>query len=108
MTTPTLTDALAEIEKQQRNTQRLIEAGKLTPGVGAWKLACQERAHKALTFLAANEGWILDVYRAREAMRREAEALCAADPLLRETLEAFEGAEIVDVRPLTKHPETAA
>ena len=81
-----LNDALVEIEKQQRNTQRLLEAGKLTPAVGAWKLACQARAHKALTFLLANEGWILEIHRSKERMRREAEILCAESPLLQETL----------------------
>lgn len=84
MTAPTLSDALAEIEKHQRNTQRLLDAGKLTPPVGAWKLACLARAHKAVTFLAANEDWLLPIYQSRERMRREAEALCAESPDLRE------------------------
>lgn len=105
-TAPTLQDALAEIEKTQRNTQRLLDAGKLTPSVGAWKLACLARAHKAITFLAANEGWIADIYHSRERIRREAEILCAEDQLIRETLEAFEGAEVVDVRPLASAETT--
>lgn len=93
MSTPTLPQALDEIEKTQRNTQRLIEAGKLTAPVGAWKLACLARAHKALTFLAANEGWIVPIYKTREEMAREAERLCA-DPMFAEALAEFDGATI--------------
>jgi len=103
---PTLTDALSEIEKTQRNTQRLLDAGKLTPEVGAWKSACLARAHKALTFLIANQDWIAAVHASREQMRREAEILCAEDPRLREVMEAFEGAEVTDVRPLEPREAT--
>lgn len=99
MSEASLTEALAEIERVQRNTQRLLEAGKLTPHVFARKEAALARAHKCITFLAANETWIVPVYQTRMRMQREAEALCVADPLLRETLEALD-AEIVAVQPM--------
>ena len=101
MSTATLAEALLEIERTQRNTQRLAEAGKLSEQVALRKLSALARAHRALMFLIANEHWILPIYKARERMQREAEALAADDPDVRAVLDGFDGTEITSVRALS-------
>lgn len=107
MSEATLQEALEEIETTKRKNQHLLEAGRLRPETCAFKNRRLARAHKALMFLIANEHWILPVYQARERMQREADLLCETDPAVREVLEAFDGAEVMDIRP-APHTEPAS
>lgn len=111
MSEASLQQALEEIEKTQRNTERLRLAAKLTEPMAQRKQAALARAHKTLTFFIANQDWILDIYRQRERMRQDAEALCAADPLLGESLRdaGTDASAITSIRPATDtlpHTET--
>lgn len=106
MTEATLREALEEIETTMRRNTHLLEAGRLKPETHAFKNRRLARAHKALMFFIQNEDWILDVWRARERIKRESEILCETHPAVREVLEVFHDAEVTDIRPITQPEAT--
>ena len=99
--TPTVTDALSEVEKTVRDRTRRypekIQKGYLKPETAAAKLAAMIKAQDVLRFVEANEDWIRSVYAQRVRMAREAEELSLTDPAVQAVLAEFPGAEIVDV-----------